>query len=71
MLIQPKPMKTSIEIDDALIANALKATGLNTGREVVEIALKLLIQIKQQEAIKTFRGKLPWDGDLAAMRTNP
>ena len=63
-------MKTNIEIDDALITNALKATGLSTQREVVELALKLLIQIKQQEAIKTLRGKLPWDGDLAAMRTN-
>lgn len=63
-------MKTSIEIDDALIANAIKATGLTTGREVVELALKLLIQIKQQETIKTLRGKLSWDGDLAAMRTD-
>lgn len=63
-------MKTSIEIDEALISNALQATGLTTQREVVEVALKLLIQIKQQEAIKALRGNLPWDGDLAAMRTN-
>lgn len=64
-------MKTSIEIDDALISNALQATGLTTQHEVVELALKLLIQIKQQEAIKALRGKLPWDGDLAEIRTNP
>lgn len=63
-------MKISIEIDDALLTNALKAAGLTTQGKVVELALKLLIQIKQQEATKTLRGKLPWDGDLAAMRTN-
>ncbi|MBD2233062.1 type II toxin-antitoxin system VapB family antitoxin [Phormidium tenue] len=64
-------MKTNIEIDDALVADALRATGLETTDKVVELALKLLIQIKRQETIKTFRGQLPWDGDLGAARTDP
>jgi Arc/MetJ family transcription regulator len=61
-------MKTSITIDNALISDALQATGLTATDEVVEMALKLLIQIKHQDRIKAFRGKLPWDGDLDEMR---
>jgi Arc/MetJ family transcription regulator len=63
-------MKTNVEIDDALVTDALKATGLTTQHEVVELALKTLIQMKQQEAIQSFRGQLPWEGDLESMRTN-
>jgi Arc/MetJ family transcription regulator len=63
-------MKTSIEIDDSLVLDALKVTGLTAQPEVIELALKLLIHMKQQEAIRTMRGKLPWDGDLGAMRTD-
>ncbi len=65
-----KTMKTTIEIDDTLVTDALKATGLTLQQEVVELALKILIQIKQQEAIRSFRGQLPWDGDLESMRTD-
>ncbi|RZM82743.1 type II toxin-antitoxin system VapB family antitoxin [Leptolyngbya iicbica] len=63
-------MKTNVEVDDALIADALKVTGLDTTDQVIELALKMLLQIKRQEAIKGFRGKLAWEGDLDAMRTN-
>ncbi|NEP16291.1 MAG: type II toxin-antitoxin system VapB family antitoxin [Leptolyngbya sp. SIO4C1] len=52
-------MKTNIEIDDTLIADALKTTGLTTTDQVIELALKMLIQLKRQENIKSFRGKLP------------
>lgn len=62
-------MRTNIVIDDELMDNALKATGLKTKREAVELGLKTLIRLKQQEQIKAFRGKLKWEGDLEAMRT--
>ena len=61
-------MKTSIDIDDTLMADALQATGLEAADQVIELALKMLIQLKRQETIKTLRGKLPWEGDLDAMR---
>lgn len=63
-------MKTSIEIDNALVMDALEVTGLTARDEVIELALKTLIQIKHQEIIKSYRGKLSWDGDLEAMRTD-
>jgi len=53
-------MTTNIIIDDQLMADALKATGLKTKQEVVELGLKTLIRLKQQEKIKAFKGKLKW-----------
>ncbi len=63
-------MRTNIVIDDALMQDVLKATGLKTKREAVELGLKTLLRLKKQEYIKAFRGKLQWDGDLEAMRTD-
>ena len=63
-------MRTNIVIDDELMASALKMTGLKTKREVVELSLKTLVRLKQQEQIRQFRGKLPWKGDLEKMRSD-
>ena len=61
-------MRTNIVIDDALMADAIAATGAQTKREVVELGLKTLVRLRDQAEIKAFRGKLPWDDDLDAMR---
>jgi Arc/MetJ family transcription regulator len=61
-------MRTNIDIDDQLMAESLRATGLKTKREVVELGLRTLLLLKQQEAIRQLRGKLAWQGDLEAMR---
>ena len=61
-------MRTNIEIDDMLMNDALKATGLRTKNEAVELGLKTLIKLKNQENIKQFRGKLQWSGNLDEMR---
>ncbi len=61
-------MRTNIDIDDKLMADALKATGLKTKKETVELGLKTLIKLKKQEEIKRFRGKLEWSGNLDEMR---
>lgn len=61
-------MRTNIVIDDELMQEALRRSGLPTKRATVEYALELLIKLKRQESIKDFRGKLPWEGDLDEMR---
>ncbi|MEO8649930.1 MAG: type II toxin-antitoxin system VapB family antitoxin [Acidobacteriota bacterium] len=63
-------MRTNIEIDDELIRDTLKATGLKTKREVVELALKELLLLKQQVGLKKLRGKFYWEGDLDEMRVD-
>ena len=61
-------MRTNIVIDDRLMKRAMRASGATTKREAVEKGLKLEVQMKEQEKIHTFRGKLRWEGDLDAMR---
>ena len=63
-------MRTNIVIDDKLMRDALRASGLKTKREVVEEGLRTLLRLKRQEEIRRFRGKLAWKGDLDEMRTD-
>ena len=61
-------MRTNIVIDDKLMADTLRATGLRTKREVVELGLKTLLQLRGQSEVRKLRGKITWEGDLDAMR---
>lgn len=61
-------MRTNIEIDDKLMREALKVTGINTKREVVDTALRELLRLRKQLAVKKLKGRFAWDGDLDAMR---
>ena len=61
-------MRTNIVIDDKLMKDALRATGLKTKREAVELGLRTLLRLRQQEQIRRYRGKLRWEGNLDAMR---
>lgn len=63
-------MRTNIVIDDALIARAMKATGVKTKREAVELGLRTLVRLEAQAEIRRHRGRLAWEGDLEAMRTD-
>lgn len=62
-------MRTNIVIDDQLMDETLRVTGLKTKREAVELGLRTLLRLRQQEEIRKFRGKLQWEGDLDQMRT--
>ena len=61
-------VRTNIVIDNKLIAQALKLTGIKTKRRAVEVGLELLVKMARQEQIRGARGKLRWEGDLDAMR---
>ena len=63
-------MRTNIVVDDQLMDQALRLSGLKTKKQAVEEGLRLLIAMKKQESIRQFRGKLTWQGDLDAMRKN-
>ena len=63
-------MRTNIVIDDDLMRDALRATGLKTKKEAVELGLRTLLRLKNQQQIKTLRGKVNWQGDLEKMRIN-
>jgi len=61
-------MRTNIVIDEDLMAKAMKLLGLKTKRATVEEALRIIISLKEQKQIRSFRGQLKWDGDLDEMR---
>ena len=62
-------MRTNIVLDDNLVQEAMRATGLTTKRAVVEAGLRTLVQIKAQTGIRRLRGKVTWEGNLDEMRT--
>ncbi len=61
-------MRTNIVIDDELMNQVLRATGLRTKREAVDLGLRTLLKIQRQRRIRKYRGKLHWEGDLERSR---
>ena len=61
-------MRTNIVIDDKLMRDTLRATGLSTKREAVEVGLRTLLRLAQQSQLRQLRGKIAWQGDLETMR---
>ncbi len=61
-------MRTNIDIDDALIAAAMKAGGFTTKKKTVEEALRLLVRRHAYRGIRALRGTVEWAGDLSQMR---
>lgn len=63
-------MRTNVVIEDNLIEEGLAYTGLKTKRELVNFALKELVDRKKRSAILALEGKLHWEGNLEEMRKN-
>ena len=63
-------MRTNVVIEDKLIEEGLAYTGLKTKRELVNFALKDLVNRKKRKAILALEGKLHWEGNLKEMREN-
>ncbi len=61
-------MRTNIEIDDKLLDEALRLTGLKTKRAVVEAGLRTLLRLKGQEDVLRLVGKVHWEGNLDESR---
>ena len=61
-------MRTNIEIDDALLAEAMALTGAKTKKAAVEEALRRLVQGRRRLAAIADMAGLGWEGDLDAMR---
>lgn len=57
-------MRTNIVIDDQLMRDTLRATGLKTKREAVELGLRTVLRLSKQGEIRRLRGKLDWQATL-------
>jgi Arc/MetJ family transcription regulator len=63
-------MRTNVVLDDELVAEAMRLTGIKTKREVISEALRTLVRLQRQRAILKLEGRISWEGDLGAMRTS-
>jgi Arc/MetJ family transcription regulator len=61
-------MRTNIEIDDRLMREVLRLTGLQTKREAVDFALREVVARHRQLGVLKLRGRIRWEGDLEASR---
>jgi Arc/MetJ family transcription regulator len=61
-------MRTNIDIDDELVAEAQQLSGESTKEATVETALRLLIELRRQEELRELRGTVEWSGDLDESR---
>jgi Arc/MetJ family transcription regulator len=61
-------MRTNIVIDDRLIEKGMQYTGIRTKKQLVDFALKELINRKERKRILGLKGKLRWEGNLDEMR---
>ena len=61
-------MRTTIEIDGLLMAEAQKASGHATKKQTVEQALRLMIRLRRQQEVDAAFGKYRWRGNFARSR---
>jgi Arc/MetJ family transcription regulator len=61
-------MRTNIDIENALLAEAQKLSGQATKKATVEEALRLLVKLRRQGAVDKAFGKYRWRGDLGRSR---
>ena len=61
-------MKTTIDIDEDLMARAQGACGTRTHKATIEEALRTLIRLREQEEILGLAGKVRWEGNLDESR---
>ena len=61
-------MRTNIVLDDQLVQEGLRLTKLKTKKDLVNLALKELIERRKRKRVLKLEGKVDWDGSLDNMR---
>lgn len=61
-------MRTNIEIDDEVMREVQRLTGVRTKREAVDLALRELVARHRRLGILELRGRVHWEGDLETSR---
>ena len=54
-------MATNVELDENLVARALRATGIRSKRALIDAALRALLRVHEQREIRDLRGRLRWE----------
>ena len=62
-------MRTNIELDDALVQQAIRLSKLKTKKDVVHEALKHYVSWMKKKELLGLRGHVTWEGNLKEMRS--
>ena len=60
--------RTNVVLDDDLVAECQKATGIKTRRALIDHALHELLRHERQKELLDLKGTVRWEGDLAKWR---
>ena len=60
--------RTNVVLDDKLVAECQKATGIKTRRALIHHALHELLRHERQKDVLDLKGTVQWEGDLAKWR---
>lgn len=69
MCMEDYMKRTNIELDEKLLEEGKKATGIKTSKALIDFALKELIRKHRQKRILKLKGKIDWNGNLDELRT--
>lgn len=62
--------RTNVELDEKLVSDGMRLTGIRTRKALIDHALKELVRRKSQRSILRLQGRIQWEGDLDEMRKN-
>jgi hypothetical protein len=61
-------MRTTLDLPETLIKNAMKVSKQKTKTAMIIAALEDFIRRSRLQALKSYKGKVPLDIDLASLR---
>ena len=60
--------RTNVVLDEDLIDDCIKATGIKTRKALIDHALRELLRHENQTKILDLKGKINWEGNLDEWR---
>jgi len=60
--------RTNVMLDEKLIDECLKATGMKTQKSLIDHALRELLRHERQKKILELKGNINWEGHLDEWR---
>jgi len=61
--------RTNVILDEKLVAECMKTTGIKTQRALIDHALRELLRHESQMKLLEIKGKVCWEGDLEEWRS--
>ena len=60
--------RTNVVLDEKLVQDCIKATGIKTQKALIDHALRELLRHENQIRILELKGRISWDGNLDEWR---